>query len=156
MRTFDCYSCVYLDKTRRKEGNNGTGCYMYGCNQRFSDGYVCGWIRKDNELKTQGCSESNKIKVGIEFLLNETHCIYCGKIRNKEQERYLIYNASTYVSNGYCVDGVEEEWFRKNRDKIQIIKQTEEQFKESKNIAKLYKRRYIEIEEIKEEFLPFC
>lgn len=145
MKTFDCYNCVYLDKTRRREGNNRTGCYMYGCNRRFSNGYICGWIRKDSELKTQGCSDSNKIRVGTEFLLNETHCLYCGKIRNKEQERYLIYNASTYVSNGYCVDSVEKDWFRKNLKKIQILKQTKEQFREVKKIAKFYKQGFIKI-----------
>lgn len=154
MKTWDCYNCIYLDKTRRKEGNNGNGCYMYGCNNRFSgNGYICGWIRKDNELKTMGCSDSNKIRVGTAFLLDGVHCLYCGSIGSGAGKRYLLYNASTYVSNGYCVDDVKEDWFERNLNKIRILKQTEEQFSENRKFARLYKRRYIEIEE---NTLPFC
>ena len=153
MKTWDCYNCIYLDKTRRKEGNNGTGCYMYGCNQRLSsNGYICGWIRKDSELKTQGCSYSNKIIVGTLFLFNGIQCLYCGSLGSGTGKRYLVYNASTYVSNGYCVDSVEKDWFRKNLREIQILKQTKEQFKRNKGRARFYKRKYIEIEE---ETLPF-
>ena len=153
MRTWDCYNCIYLDKSRKQTSENGTSCFRYGCNARLKDSYICGWIRKDNELKTMGCSNSNKIKVGTAFLLDGVQCIYCGSLGSGTRKRYLVYNASTYVQNGYCVDDVEEDWFQKNLKKIQILKQTEEQFSENRKRAKFYKRRYMEIEE---ETLPFC
>lgn len=153
MRTWDCYNCIYLDKSRKQKSKNVTVCFRYGCNARLKDSYICGWIREDSELKTMGCSDSNKIKVGTAFLLDGVHCLYCGSIGSGAGKRYLLYNASTYVSNGYCVDNVKEDWFQKNLKKIQILKQTEEQLNRNRKCAKLYKRRYIEIEE---ETLPFC
>lgn len=78
--------------------------------------------------------------------------IYCGSLGSGIGKRYLVYNASTYVQNGYCVDSVKEDWFQRNLKKIQILKQTEEQFSQNRKRAKFYKRRYIEIEE---ETLPF-
>lgn len=153
MRTWDCYNCIYLDKNRKQKSKNGTVCFRYGCNAGLKDSYICGWIRKDSELKTMGCSDSNKIKVGTAFLLDGVQCLYCGSIGSGAGKRYLLYNASTYVYNGYCVDNVKEDWFQKNLKKIQILKQTEEQLNRNRKRAKLYKRRYIEIEE---ESLPFC
>lgn len=153
MRTWDCYNCIYLDKSRKQKSKNGTVCFRYGCNARLKDSYICGWIRKDNELKTMGCSDSNKVKAGTAFLLDGVQCLYCGSVGSGAGKRYLLYNASTYVSNGYCVDNVKEDWFQKNIKKIQILKQTEEQLNRNRKRAKFYKRRYIEIEE---ESLPFC
>lgn len=62
-----CAECCYLDKTRKQNSNNGTSCFCYGCNARTHDKFICGWIRNDNELKTMGCSDCNKIKVGTSF-----------------------------------------------------------------------------------------
>lgn len=153
MRTWDCYNCIYLDKSRKQKSKNGTVCFRYGCNARLKDSYICGWIRKDNELKTMGCSDSNKIRVGTAFLLNGVQCLYCGSIGSSAGKRYLLYNASTYVSNGYCVDAVKEDWFKNNIKKIEIMEQTEEQNVSRKRQARFYKRRYIETEQ---ESLPFC
>lgn len=49
-----CIDCGYLDKTRAKESIFSH--YNYGCNARVN-GYTCGWISKDSELKNQGCSD---------------------------------------------------------------------------------------------------
>lgn len=55
---WSCNECGNLDKTKRKVHNG----YIYGCKGRKC-GYICGWITKDTELKTMGCSnfiENNK------------------------------------------------------------------------------------------------
>lgn len=123
-----CAECCYLDKTRKQNSNNGTSCFRYGCNARIRDKFICGWIRNDKELKTMGCSNCNKIKVGTNFLLNGTNCFYCGSIQTENGKRYLVYNASTYVSNGFYVDMVEQEWFSEHIKDIIIEHLTKEQF----------------------------
>lgn len=142
-----CAECCYLDKTRKQNSNNGTSCFRYGCNARTHDKFICGWIRNDNELKTIGCSDCNKIKVGTSFLFNGTNCFYCGSIQTKKWKRYLVYNASTYVSNGFYVDVVEQNWFSEHIKDIVIEYQTKEQIKALKQTARLYKKRIIKREE---------
>lgn len=142
-----CAECCYLDKTRKQNSNNGTSCFRYGCNARTHDKFICGWIRNDNELKTMGCSDCNKIKVGTSFLLNGTNCFYCGSIQTKNGKRYLVYNASTYVSNGFYVDVVEQNWFSEHIKDIVIEYQTKEQIEALKQTARFYKKRIIKREE---------
>lgn len=142
-----CAECCYLDKTRKQNSNNGTSCFCYGCNARTHDKFICGWIRNDNELKTMGCSDYNKIKVGTSFLLDGTNCFYCGSIQAKNGKRYLVYNASTYVSNGFYVDVVEQNWFSEHIKDIVIEYQTKEQIEALKQTARLYKKRIIKREE---------
>lgn len=142
-----CAECCYLDKTRKQNSNNGTSCFRYGCNARIRDKFICGWIRNDKELKTMGCSNCNKIKVGTNFLLNGTNCFYCGSIQTENGKRYLVYNASTYVSNGFYVDMVEQEWFSEHIKDIIIEHLTKEQFEAFKKTARLYKKRIIKREE---------
>ncbi len=142
-----CAECCYLDKTRKQNSNNGTSCFRYGCNARTYDKFICGWIRNDNELKTMGCSDCNKIKVGTSFLLNGTNCFYCGSIQTKNGKRYLVYNASTYVSNGFYVDVVKQKWFSEHIKDIVIEYQTKEQIEALKQTARFYKKRIIKREE---------
>lgn len=142
-----CAECCYLDKTRKQNSNNGTSCFRYGCNARTYDKFICGWIRNDNELKTMGCSDCNKIKVGTSFLLNGTNCFYCGSIQTKNGKRYLVYNASTYVSNGFYVDVVKQKWFSEHIKDIIIKYQTKEQIEALKQTARFYKNRIIKREE---------
>lgn len=142
-----CAECCYLDKIRKQNSNNGTSCFRYGCNARTYDKFICGWIRNDNELKTMGCSDCNKIKVGTSFLLNGTNCFYCGSIQTKNGKRYLVYNASTYVSNGFYVDVVKQKWFSEHIKDIIIKYQTKEQIEALKQTARLYKNRIIKHEE---------
>lgn len=142
-----CAECCYLDKTRKQNSNNGTSCFRYGCNARTYDKFICGWIRNDNELKTLGCSDCNKIKVGTSFLLNGTNCFYCGSIQTKNGKRYLVYNASTYVSNGFYVDVVKQKWFSEHIKDIIIKYQTKEQIEALKQTARFYKNRIIKREE---------
>lgn len=142
-----CAECCYLDKTRKQNSNNGTSCFRYGCNARIRDKFICGWIRNDKELKTMGCSNCNKIKVGTNFLLNGTNCFYCGSIQTKNGKRYLVYNASTYVSNGFYVDVVEQNWFSEHIKDIVIEYQTKEQIEALKQTARFYKKGIIKREE---------
>lgn len=142
-----CAECCYLDKTRKQNSNNGTSCFRYGCNARTYDKFICGWIRNDNELKTLGCSDCNKIKVGTSFLLNGTNCFYCGSIQTKNGKRYLVYNASTYVSNGFYVDVVKQKWFSEHIKDIIIKYQTKEQIEALKQTERFYKNRIIKREE---------
>lgn len=68
---------------------------------------------------------------------------YCGSIQTKKWKRYLVYNASTYVSNGFYVDMVEKNWFSEHIKDIVIEYQTKEQIKALKQTARLYKKRII-------------
>ena len=141
-----CAECCYLDKTRKQDSKNGTSCFRYGCNARIRDKFICGWIRNDKELKTMGCSDCNKIKVGTNFLLNGINCFYCGSIQTENGKRYLVYNASTYVQNGFYVDVVEQKWFSEHIKDIVIEYQTKEQIESLKQTARLYKKRIIKRE----------
>ena len=96
---------------------------------------------------TMNCSDCNKIKVGTSFLLDGTNCFYCGSIQAKNGKRYLVYNASTYVSNGFYVDVVEQNWFSEHIKDIVIEYQTKEQIEALKQTARLYKKRIIKREE---------
>lgn len=141
-----CKDCVYLDKTRKQNGFNNSGCFRYGCNARIVDKFICGWISKDSELKTMGCSDCNRIKVGTSFTLNKTKCFYCGSIQTKNGRMYLIYNASTYVQNGFYVDIVKQNWFSEHIKEIVIEYQTKEQIEAIKQTARYYKKRIEERE----------
>lgn len=141
-----CKDCVYLDKTRKQNGFNNSGCFRYGCNARIVDKFICGWISKDSELKKMGCSDCNRIKVGTSFTLNKTKCFYCGSIQTKNGRMYLIYNASTYVQNGFYVDIVEQNWFSEHIKEIVIEYQTKEQIEAIKQTARYYKKRIEERE----------
>lgn len=141
-----CAECCYLDKTRKQGGNNGTGCFRYGCKARIREKFICGWVSNDNELKTTGCSDCNRIKIGTSFTLNKTKCFYCGSIQTKNGRMYLIYNASTYVQNGYYVDVVEQNWFSEHIKEIVIEYQTKEQIEILKQMARFYRKRIEERE----------
>lgn len=141
-----CQNCVYLDKTRKQNGFNNNDCFRYGCNARIVDKFICGWISKDSELKTMGCSNCNRIKVGTSFLLNGIRCFYCGSVQTENGKRYLIYNASTYVQNGFYVDMVEQDWFSEHIKEIAIEYQTKEQIEAIKQTARYYKKRIEERE----------
>lgn len=142
-----CKDCVYLDKTRKQNGFNNSDCFRYGCSARIVDKFICGWISKDSELKKMGCSDCNRIKVGTSFTLNKTKCFYCGSIQTKNGRMYLIYNASTYVQNGFYVDIVEQNWFSEHIKEIVIEYQTKEQIEAIKQTARYYKKRIKEREE---------
>lgn len=141
-----CQDCVYLDKTRKQNGFNNSGCFRYGCNARIVDKFICGWISKDSELKTMGCSDCNRIKVGTSFLLNGIRCFYCGSVQTENGKRYLVYNASTYVQNGFYVDIVKQNWFSEHIKEIVIEYQTQEQIEAIKQTARYYKKRIEERE----------
>lgn len=142
-----CQDCVYLDKTRKQNGFNNNCCFRYGCNARIHDKFICGWISKDSELKKMGCSDCNRIKVGTSFTLNKTKCFYCGSIQTENGRMYLVYNASTYVQNGFYVDVVEQNWFSEHIKEIVIEYQTKEQIEAIKQTARCYKKRIEEREE---------
>lgn len=145
MRKISCAECCYLNKNK-KEQTKEQKFYRYGCSNNLS-GYIVGSIQKDSELKTMGCSDCNRIKVGTGFTLNKTKCFYCGSIKTKCGRRYLVYNASTYVQNGFYVDVVEQNWFSEHIKDIVIEYQTKEQIEALKQTARLYKKRVIKREE---------
>ncbi len=53
-----CNECENLDKLK-KEGT--INCYRYGC-KKCKSGYICGWVAKDADLKTMGCSDFTKVQ----------------------------------------------------------------------------------------------
>lgn len=144
MKKMSCAECCYLNKTEKKDGILNHYRYKCTCGRR---GYIIGSIQKDSELNKMGCSNCNRIKVGTSFTLNKTECFYCGSIKTKCGRKYLIYNASTYVQNGFYVDIVEQNWFSEHIKEIVIKCQTEEQNEALKQTARLYKKRVIKREE---------
>ena len=143
MRKISCAECCYLNKAEKEESILSR--YRYRCMFPRRD-YIVGSIKKDSELKTMGCSDCNRIEVGTSFTFNKTKCFYCGSIKTKHGRKYLVYNASTYVQNGFYVDIVEQNWFSERIKDIVIEYQTEEQIKALKQTARLYKKRIEERE----------
>lgn len=144
MRKMGCAECCYLNKAEKEE--SVLNSYRYRCMLSGRD-YIVGSIQKDSELKTMGCSDCNRIEVGTSFLLDGIQCFYCGSVQTENGRRYLVYNASTYVQNGFYVDAVEQNWFSEHIKDIVIERQTEEQIKALKQTARLYKKRVIKCEE---------
>ena len=144
MRKMGCAECCYLNKAEKEE--NILNRYRYRCMFSRRD-YIVGSIQKDSELKIMGCSDCNRIEVGTSFLLNGIQCFYCGSVQIENGRRYLVYNASTYVENGFYVDAVEQNWFSKHIKDIVIERQTEKQIEALKQTARLYKKRVIKREE---------
>lgn len=144
MRKISCAECCYLNKAEKEE--NILNRYRYRCMFSRRD-YIVGSIQKDSELKTMGCSDCNRIEVGTSFTLNKTKCFYCGSIKTKHGRKYLVYNASTYVQNGFYVDAVEQNWFSEHIKDIVIECQTKEQVESLKQTARFYKKRIEEREE---------
>ena len=148
-----CAECIFLDKARKKESENGTSCFRYGCNARMKDGYICGWIREDKELKTMGCSFCNRLKVGTKFVVNSRFSnkskrfLYCGKI----QGRPLLYCYEEQKCRTVAKDYLRAQT-EKIKTNISIVKQNEIQFESSRRKAKQRRRRYIEDVE---ENMPF-
>ena len=142
-----CFNCFYLNKGQKEITEHGN--IQYGCDSNGRFGFVPFTVTSEKELKTGGCSDwiGNKIKVGTKFLLNGTVCFYCGSIKTSKGKKYLVYNASTYVQNGFYVDMVEKDWFAKHKKEIKIERQTKEQIEALKQTAKLYKKRMIKREE---------
>lgn len=144
MRKISCAECCYLNKNEKIE-ESMVNRYKYKCmfNRRE---YIVGCVRKDSELKTMGCNDCNRIKVGTSFTLNKTKCFYCGSIQTKNGRMYLVYNASTYIQNGFYVDIVEQNWFSEHIKDIVIEYQTKEQIEAIKQTARYYKKRIEERE----------
>lgn len=140
-----CAECCYLDKTRKQNSNNGTSCFRYGCNARTHDKFICGWIRNDNELKTMGCSDCNRIKVGTLFKLkSEEHVytiLYCGKVNSQ----YLLYNQNLktfkLVKRTWISEHIKRIQFCECNDTKMNTKQDKIEFR--KKFAKAKKKRYI-------------
>ena len=142
-----CFNCFYLNREQKEIGKYGN--IQYGCDSNGRFGFVPFTVKSDKELKTGGCSDwlGNKIKVGTKFLLNDTVCFYCGSIKTDSGKKYLVYNASTYVQNGFYVDMVEKDWFAKHKREVKVKRQTKEQIEALKQTARLYKKRIIKREE---------
>ena len=143
MMKISCAECCYLNKAEKEEGVLNQ--YRYRCMFSRRD-YIVGSIKKDRELKTMGCSDCNRIEVGTSFLLDGIHCFYCGSVQTENGKRYLVYNASTYVQNGFYVDVVEQNWFSEHIKDIVIEYQTKEQIEALKQTARFYKKRVIKRE----------
>lgn len=144
MRKLSCAECCYLNKAEKEEGILNRYRYRRMFSRRD---YIVGSIQKDSELKMMGCSDCNRIEVGTSFLLNGIQCFYCGSVQTENGRRYLVYNASTYVQNGFYVDVVEQNWFSKHIKDIVIERKTKEQIEALKQTARLYKKRVIKREE---------
>lgn len=143
MRKMGCAECCYLNKNK-KEQTKGQKFYRYGCSNNLS-GYIIGWISKDSELKTVGCSDCNRIEAGTLFKLkSEEHVytiLYCGKVGNE----YLLYN-----QNLKTFKLVKRTWFSEHIKRIQFcecndtkMNTKEDKIEFRKNLAKAKKERYI-------------
>ena len=87
-----CLYCIFLNKSRCEFGKLKEN-KRYGCNANKGC-YTCGYVKKENELKNQGCSYFNRLKFGDNFVLNEKYnVIYLGKVDNKR----LLHNTNLRV-----------------------------------------------------------
>lgn len=109
-----CANCIFLNKSKVEKCKE-TNFYRYGCNNNISE-YIIGYIQKDSQLKTMGCSDCNKIQAGQLFRFftksgNKYVCQYCGRIGDK----YLIWNQT--LQN---FKTVQKDWLRKHKENIQL------------------------------------
>lgn len=143
MRKISCAECCYLNKNK-KEQTKEQKFYRYGCSNNLS-GYIIGWISKDSELKTMGCSDCNRIEIGTLFKLkSEEHTytiLYCGKVGNE----YLLYN-----QNLKTFKLVKSTWISEHIKRIQFCECNDTKYNTRKDkiefrkkIAKAKKERYI-------------
>lgn len=143
MRKLSCAECCYLNKNK-KEKTKEQKFYRYGCSNNLS-GYIIGWISKDSELKTMGCSDCNRVEIGTMFKLkSEEHVytiMYCGKVNNK----YLLYNQN--LKTFKLVKGT---WFSEHIKRIQFCEcndtkmyTKEDKIEFRKKLAKAKKERYM-------------
>lgn len=143
MRNLSCAECCHLRKDKKEETKENK-FYRYGCSNT-AYGYIIGWISKDSELKTMGCSDCNRIEIGTLFkLISETHTytiLYCGKVNGK----YLLYN-----QNLKTFKLVKKEWLSEHIKRIQFcecndtkMNTKQDKIRFRKKVAKAKKERYI-------------
>lgn len=143
MRKMGCAECCYLNKNK-KDQTKGQKFYRYGCSNNLS-GYIIGWISKDSELKTMGCSDCNRIEIGTLFKLKSKEhvytILYCGKVGNE----YLLYN-----QNLKTFKLVKSTWISEHIKRIQFcecndtkMNTMEDKIRFRKKTAKAKKERYI-------------
>lgn len=143
MRKMGCAECCCLNKNK-KEQTKGQKFYRYGCSNNLS-GYIIGWISKDSELKTMGCSYCNRVEIGTLFKLkSEEHVytiLYCGKVNSQ----YLLYNQNLktfkLVKRTWISEHIKRIQFCECNDTKMNTKQDKIEFR--KKIAKAKKERYI-------------
>lgn len=144
MRKISCAECCYLNKNK-KEQTKEQKFYRYGCSNNLLSGYIIGWISKDSELKTMGCSDCNRIEIGTLFKLkSETNTytiLYCGKVGNK----YLLYNLKfktfKLVKSTWISEHIKRIQFCECNDTKMNTKKDKIEFR--KKLAKAKNERYI-------------
>lgn len=136
-----CNDCIFLDKTDKIEKEH---CYTYGC-LRTPITQIVGWIKSDNELKTMGCSNCNKLETGTKF-----------RIESRLTDKYQTYLFCGMVNGKPLLYGMEEHKYRivsrgclrsqngRIKTNVKIIPQNETQFEASKRMGKKRRKRYIE------------
>lgn len=145
-RRFDCANCVFLDKEQKQTYGEQ---YIYGCER---DGRCVGWVRKDSELRKQGCSDCNKLKPGDVFiaetvLKTKVTMLYCGKVTWNGAVAYLCYVKHTTKSNPLTEERYRTYGQFTLRDlcrSIQFVPQNEAQREASKRLAKKRKQKWRE------------
>lgn len=139
-----CNDCIFLNKSKKQMSENGTSCFRYGCDTRI-DEYICGWITEDKELKTMGCSCSNKLKIGHELVVRnrakgtKKTFIYCGKIDGNP----LLYCSAERKYRIVSVNCLRTQK-GKIKENIRIEPKDKEQFEKNRKKAKMLKRWYLE------------
>ena len=143
-----CADCIFLNKEHKWQFGRH---YIYGCDRR--DGRRCvGWVRKDSELRTQGCSDCNTLKSGDVFiaetvLKTKVTMLYCGKITWNGADAYLCYVKHSTKSNPPVKERYRTYGRFALRDlyrSIQFVPQNEAQHEASKRLAKKRKQKWRE------------
>lgn len=67
-----CATCANLNKEQKK-WNESHYCYLCGCTAKRRNGMVCGWVKNDNELKLQGCSDFTQIESNEQISIFEAY-----------------------------------------------------------------------------------
>lgn len=127
-----CADCIYLYKGI-KITYDDVNSYRYGCTFPEGNGETVGAMRKDFELKTMGCSNSNKVLQGTLLKINDKYIVmYCGKVKGGR----LLHNRQLHT---YKV--VSDDWFKKV--KVTACCVSQRQFEACQRMAKKRKRKWI-------------
>lgn len=144
----NCADCIFLNKEEKRVSGDQ---YFYGCDRRVGR-FCVGWVRKDSELRTQGCSDCNKLKPGDVFiaetvLKTKVTMLYCGKVTWNGADAYLCYVKHTTKSNPLTEERYRTYGQFTLRDlyrSIQFVPQNEAQREASKRLAKKRKQKWRE------------
>ena len=68
-----CIDCFNLNKKIKQVSKNYDKNYRYACKK---NNFTCGWMRKDTEMNSMGCSNWSEIRKVIKAEQTEQLCLF--------------------------------------------------------------------------------